>query len=439
MTMPEPDPAAPWAGPAGRRHARDRRSRPAPVCGTGVRLYPPPPDPDAPSRGTPDTLDTTADGFSPFPVTVESLPPTPARPRDTTRLIVQVTGLQLLCIAMLSWLNHADRILIATAAVLPAVLALSIITVRSHTFGAWTGIWLSWRRRRRQVATVTNQGDPINPLWLLNRDLSIGSVKGFQHSDLGLLQLDRSWVAAAWATDGPRTASSAADGLTTLLDLAPSPAPGTTLYAVLQQAATGHGVDPQQQLTAWLSIRVEPLRAFPPGQALTAVPAMVRAEFRRLQQNTADGVLKLVPLDRSDLLSALTTTTEISLTPSATAETVSESWHLWQARGRFHHTFELRPGRRRPMAVLVALAMDLAGYDPDVVLTICIPYPSVPRQRTDPLPVIRLSHHNPVLLMNLAEEITDALHGEGAVTRPLSGRHGPALLSTSILASSDRT
>jgi hypothetical protein len=270
---------------------------------------------------------------------------------------------------------------------------------------------------------------------LLNRDLSIGSIRGFRHSDLGILQLGRAWVAAAWVTDGPRAAPDTADGLTTLLNLAPSPAPGTALSAVFQQGTEDLGTGPQQQLTAWLSVRVEPLQAFPPRPALTAVPAMVRTEFRRLQQHTTDGVLKLIPLDRSDLLSALAATTEIPLIPSTTAiETVNESWHLWQARGRFHHAFELRPGTRRPTAVLVALAMDLAGYYPDVMLTICVPYPSTPQRRTDPLPVARLSHHDPILLMNLVEEIMDTLHGEGAATRPLSGRHGPALLSTSILA-----
>jgi hypothetical protein len=82
--------------------------------------------------------------------------------------------------------------------------------------------------------------------------------------------------------------------------------------------------------------------------------------------------------------------------------------------------------------------MDLAGYDPDAVLTVCVPYPSTPRRRSDRLPVARLSHHDPVQLMNLAEEIMDALYGEGAASRPLSGRHGPALLDSSILTGPDR-
>jgi hypothetical protein len=413
-----------------------------------VRSYPPPPgDRNARVQAPVDVLDDVAegpqDGLLADPDDPDALldqPAAPGRARSSTRRIAQVLFLQLACIGVLTVLGRPDEVVLAAAASFPAVLAMSVFTVRSRTFGAWAVIWLSWRRRRRRATAISDEGDPINPLWLLDRNLSIGTIRGFRRSELGVLQLGRSWVVAAWVTDGPRAADpGAADGLTALLDLPPTSTPGTRLYAVLQQCTTDLGSGPQAQLTAWLSLRVEPLTALPPTEALTAVPAMIRSQIRQLLRHSAEGVLKLVPLDRSDLLSALATTTEVPLTPSTTTiETVSESWQLWQARGRFHHAFQVHPGSRRPLGVLVALAMDLAGYDPEAVLTVCIPYPPTPRRGREPLPVMRLSHLDPVRLINLADEIMDALHGEGAATQPLSGRHGPALLESSILAGSGR-
>jgi hypothetical protein len=350
--------------------------------------------------------------------------------------VQQIILFQLVCIAGVFLFGRAAQSMLVSAAVLPAVLAVSLITVRSRTVAAWLATWVSLRRRRRRVAAISDEGDLVNPLWLLDRRISIGAIRGFRRTELGVLQQGSSWVSAVWVTDGPRAADAhAADGLTSLLALPPSPAPATTLCAVLQQATTDDGTGPRSQLTAWLSVRAEPLAALPPDEALTAVPGLIRAEIRRLLRETSEGVLRLVPLDRSDVLSALAASTEVPLAPSGPrVEEVSESWQLWQARGRFHHAFELRPGKRQPLSVLIAMAMDLAAFDPNAVLTICIPYTARPRWGRHRLPSVRVSHPDPVQVRDLADEIMDALDGAGAAVRPLSGRHGPALLETSILA-----
>ncbi|HET9656479.1 MAG TPA: hypothetical protein VFP72_14070 [Kineosporiaceae bacterium] len=442
MTPARPDP----------RTARGRRSvlptgpGAAPTDLSGVRLYPPPPGArDTRRSALEDDLRDAAAGFDADDLAEQDsgdgpVQAVPGSGRPATRRIALVLFVQLICIVTLTLLGQQDKAVLAAAAVFPAVLALSVVTVGSRTFGGWFAVWLSWRRRRRRASHINDEGDPINPLWLLDRGLSIGTIRGFRRTEVGVLQLGKAWIAAAWVTDGPRAATpGAADGLTTLLDFPEAVTPGTTAYAVLQQATTDLGNGPRTLLTAWLALRVEPLTALPPAEAMSAVPALIRAELRRLLRHSSDGVLKLVPLDRSDLLSALAATTEVPLTPSATAiETVSESWQLWHARGRFHHAFEVHPGTRRPLGMLVALAMDMAGDDPDAVLTVCIPYPPVPRRGRRPLPTLRLSHSDPVRLTNLADEIMDALDTEGAATHPMSGQHGPALLDTSIVAGSGR-
>lgn len=442
MTPDRPDLRTPQGG----RSFLPGRQGAAPADPPGVRLSPPPP-------GTRDTRrsaleDDFFDSVAGFGTGVGAEPDSPdGRPQEvpgsghsSTRRIALVLSAQLVCIVTLTLLGMQDRAVLTAAAVFPAVLALSVVTVGSRTLADWVVVWLSWRRRQRRASYLNDEGDPINPLWLLDRGLSIGSIRGFRHSEVGVLQLGKAWIAAAWVTDGPRaTTPGATDGLTALLDLPAAVAPGTTAYAVLQQATTDAGDGSRALMTAWLALRVEPLAALPPAEAVSAVPALIRAELRRLLRHSSDGVLKLVPLDRSDLLSALATTTEVPLTPSATViETVSESWQLWHARGRFHHAFELSPGMRRPLGMLVALAMDLAGDVPDAVLTVCLPYPPVQRLGRRPLPTLRLSHPDPIRLMNLADEIMDALDSEGAATHPLSGQHGPALLDTSIVAGSGR-
>lgn len=427
-----------WPDPDSDRPGIDPRDNGWPVPATarpGMHRYPVPTAPSADPRAA----DRSPSTFFDVPtdeVGDEEEPTGPlAGTGSSNRLLARVIVLQALGVAVLVAIDRPAEAVLVTAAMLPAVVAMSLVTFRSQTLGSWVAIWLSWRKRRRRAAAISAEGDPINPLWLLNRRLSIGAIRGFRHSELGVLQFGRTWVAAIWVTDGPQADGPQADGLTTLLTLAPSPAPGTTLYAVLQQSTTDLGAGPRAQMTAWLSVRADPLAAMPAVEARAAVPAMLRSEVRRLLRHTDHGVLKLMPLDRSDLLSALATSTEVPLAPSATAvESVSESWHLWQARGRFHHAFLLHPGSRCPLPALVSLAMDIACYDPDAVLTICVPYPTARRRNRHELPTIRLSHPDPVQLTNLAEEIMDALDGEGAATRPLSGRHGPALLDTSVLA-----
>jgi hypothetical protein len=426
---PDPDFDRPGSGPR-------NNDEPAPATALpGLHRYP---GPTAPSAD-PGVADHSPSAFFDAPADEaadEDPPSRPAGAGSPNRLLARVIVLQALGVAVLVAIDRPAEAVLVTAAMLPAVVAMSLVTFRSQTLGSWMAIWLSWRKRRRLAAAISAEGDPINPLWLLNRRLSIGTIRGFRHTELGVLQFDRTWVSAIWVTDGPQAAGpQPADGLTALLALAPSTAPGTTLYAVLQQSTTDLGAGPRAQMTAWLSVRADPLTAMPAAEALAAVPAMLRSEVRRLLRHTDHGVLKLMPLDRSDLLSALAASTEVPLAPSASAvESVSESWHLWHARGRFHHAFLLHPGSRCPLPALVALAMDIACYDPDAVLTVCIPYPTARRRNRLELPAIRLSHADPVQLTNLSEEIMDALDGEGAATRPLSGRHGPALLATSILA-----
>lgn len=355
-----------------------------------------------------------------------------------TRFVVQLMTLQLLCIGVLTLLGHADRALLVTAAVLPALLALSVLTVRSRTVGGWFALWLRWRRRHALARKVSAQGEPVNPLWLLTRRLRIGSVRGFRHSEVGVLHLDRTWVSVAWVTTGPRAdAPDAPDGLTALLGLPPSATPGATTFALLQQDVTDLGSGPAPQLSAWISLNVQPLAALEPKLAIGAVPLLTRAEIRHLNQHCADGVLTLVPLDRSDLLQALAMTTEVPLTPSPASEPLDESWQLWQARGRFHRAFRLHPGTRHPLPVLVSLAMDLAAQDADCVLTVCVPFVAG-RRRLHELPVLRVSSPDPTQALDLTDEIMVALEQQGAATAPLSGEHGPALLTTSILAGAAR-
>jgi hypothetical protein len=166
---------------------------------------------------------------------------------------------------------------------------------------------------------------------------------------------------------------------------------------------------------------------------------MIRAEVRRLQRLATAAHIKLVPLDRSDLLNALATSTEIPLGSTRPDPPVGESWQAWHARGRFHHSFEVRPGDRRPLPVLVALGLDFASYEADATITVQIPFSDCKRPRRAELPVIRVSHPDKQVAVALAEEIMDAFDREGAATQALTGRHGPALVATSILAGGTRS
>lgn len=413
----------------------------SPEHGVGSSLPERDPGRGDPGRGDPQLFWDDDDGVKGYrdPSGTGESDPGPARTAAPNRFAVRVIVLQVLCAVALAATGRLATAVLVTAAMFPVNVALSLVTFRSRPLAAWLVTWLDWRRRRRQARAVSVEGDPVNPLWLLDRQISIGTIRGFRQSELGVLQIGESWVSAVWVTDGPRPPDErAADGLTTLLSLPASPAPGTSLHAVLQQTTTMADGYPNVQMTAWLVIRTEPLAALAPTEAISCVPRLLREEIRRLLKITSHGTLSLLPLDRSDLLSALAATTEVPLDSSPTAvEEVSESWDYWQARGRFHHSFVLDPDEDHSLPLLTALAMDVAA-DSDAVLTISVPLGQLDYRNPASLPSVRVSHYHPESVGALVDEIVYALNSQGASTHALSGRQGPALLDTSILTGRPR-
>ncbi len=324
-----------------------------------------------------------------------------------------------------------------SALTLPAAIAV-IVRIRGYSLGDWIRHVVGWAGRQRAIRSARRQGDGINPLSLLNDQLKVGSIQGPWNSDVGVLYDDSGWSSVLWATDGPdrHPHDEAADGLSRILSL-PVPAyPAIGLRAVLQQSAPETD-DPSASMlvTAWLVVRVEPLRALPPATAVGAVPALLRSEVRRLMNSTSDGGLALVTLDRDDLVSALAASTQIPLAQDDTElPDFDESWRRWRAFGREHGSFAVRPPSPDRLPEMVELLLDAASLCAGTTVTVSVRFGEESgRLARFPL-LVRISHRDDAVVAEITGRLRRALRERGARHRSLDGGQGLALLATSVLA-----
>lgn len=329
------------------------------------------------------------------------------------------------------------------------VASLAAVPIRSRHAAQWIAVWARWRRRIRRARRAGTDGVAANPLWVLTPQLRLGGVKGPWSSEIGLLRECTGWTSAVWVTSGDRPPDGPEDdGVTRLFALTPPVSPAVEMRAVLQQSSpeTGGHTYPAAVVSAWLVLHVDPLRVMPPREAVGAVPALLRSEMRSLLEQTTDGALRLVVLDRSDLVGALAASAEIPLEEAPAGEQAAlETWRNWRARGRWHESFLIRPPGPEALPSTVGLLLDGAMLFPGTTVTVCAGYPPPadefadradgPTRRADPFSVtVRISHRRQATVSEVVDRLQSTLRERGVRPRGLGGLQGPAVLDTSVLA-----
>ncbi len=310
-------------------------------------------------------------------------------------------------------------------------MALALVPIGHRPLAAWVTLLRRWLSRRRRMQPI-NRNPQVLPLTAISPELSTGSIPGPHRSEIGILHDGVGWATALWVTEGPRADPENPDPLGALWQLPMPLYPATRHHVVLQQCAPLDGQSPQA--TAWLAIKVDPMRHLTTRAAVGAVPALLRSELHRVIRSTHTGLLTLMALDRRDLVGALAASTELPLDPLEGFEDTSENWTEWSARGRHHHCFAVRASDAdAPMGLVGALlnqAQSVAGS----TVTITIARESEVGRLADFPIMVRVSHPAPGRSTRLARDLRRVSRQLGGRVRSLHGNQGPALLHTSVLA-----
>ncbi len=332
-------------------------------------------------------------------------------------------------IPLAAWWEISGRTTVLIVVLLTTLVA--AIRVAQRPFAGWVALIrrLLMRRRRSRLGHKIRGH---NQLTAISPELTSGALPGPHRTEIGVLHDGIGWATALWVTEGPQADPENPDPLAALEHLPLPLYPATQQFVVLQQRTPDTGQ--HSQVTAWLSIKVDPLRHLSTRTAVGAVPALLRSELHRLIRSTHDGQLTLTSLDEADLVGALSACTDVPMASGRTAERSAESWGQWHCSDLTHQSFAVRPPATSDHIVLIAGVLGQAQSVAGSAVTVTLARtPTAGRLAKYPI-VIRVTHANPNQTARLLRDLRRVSRSMGAHTLSLNGNQGPALLHTSVLA-----